>query len=85
MSTLARPDRYGPPTPRKRGRRPRARYRGSLLALALAAACFGLGVAVGKAVAEGPSPGGTLSYERTLRPSTVRMPPRTITVTVRPE
>jgi hypothetical protein len=66
-----------------RRRPPRRRRRGPLLvagALAGIAAAFLLGLAVGRAVEEGPRPAGTITQVRTLTP--LELPPATRTVTV---
>ena len=68
--------------------RPRRRRRGSspLWRVALAAAglilVFTLGLSVGRALEDGPSPGGTETRIRTLQPEPLPPAPRTVTVTV---
>jgi hypothetical protein len=64
------------PPPRRR-RRGLLRVAGGVAVLALA---FVLGLAVGRAVEEGPRPGGTVTQVRTLTP--LPLPPATRTVTV---
>jgi hypothetical protein len=39
-----------------------------LVGLLLLAATFAIGLALGKALEDGPSPGGTVTYVRTLEP-----------------
>lgn len=65
-----------------RGRRRRRRFRTLrlLLALAFAAGVFAAGLSLGRALEEGPSPGGTQTVVRTLKP--LPLPPATLTVTV---
>ena len=69
-------------------RRPRRRpvWQSPLLRLALgfAAAAFLLlvGISVGRALEDGPAPGGTRTNLRTLEPEQLPPAPRTVTVTV---
>jgi hypothetical protein len=68
------------------GRRPPRRARASLLRPALAAAALVLalllGVSIGRALEDGPSPGGTQTSVRTLEPQPLPPAARTVTVTV---
>lgn len=72
-----------------RPRRPRRRRRDStgrrlaawLLRLAVIAVVFVAGLAVGGALEDAPSPGGTQTIVRTLEPLTVEPEERTVTVT----
>lgn len=76
------------PRRRPERRRPRRRplWQSTLvrLALGLAAAVFLLlvGVAVGRALEDGPDPGGTRTNVRTLEPGQLPPAARTVTVTV---
>ncbi len=68
-------------------RRPaRARRRNPLLRPALIAvgllALLLLGISIGKALEDGPSPGGTQTNVRTLNPQPLPPAERTVTVTV---
>jgi hypothetical protein len=63
--------------PRRRRWRTPLLAPGGVVALALA---FVVGLAVGRAVEEGPRPGGTVTQVRTLTP--LELPPATRTVTV---
>ena len=54
-----------------------------LLILALAAV-FLLGIAVGQALDDGPSPSGNVTSVRTLSPLPQQPPTRTVTVTQQP-
>ena len=67
-----------------RGRRRRFRPLRLVLGLALAAVVFAAGLSLGRALDEGPSPGGTRTLERTLKPLPLApvSPPTTVTVTV---
>lgn len=67
-----------------RGRRRRFRPLRLVLGLALAAGLFAAGLSLGRALDEGPSPGGTRTLERTLKPLPLApvSPPTTVTVTV---
>jgi len=49
-----------------------------LIALGLA---FWIGLAIGKAIGDRPRPGGTQTLVRTLKPGTLPVPARTVTVT----
>ncbi|MBA3364512.1 MAG: hypothetical protein H0U03_01820 [Actinobacteria bacterium] len=76
--------RLDPSPERRRLERSRRRRRdgrkGWAIRIVLIALCFGVGVAVGQVLADEREPGGTVIYERTLRPRTVAPPPRTVTV-----
>ncbi len=52
-----------------------------LARIAVVAAVFFIGLVVGKAVEDTPSPGGTQTIVRTLEPLTVEPRERTVTVT----
>jgi len=67
--------------PRQRRRRRRLLSRRLLVALALIAV-FVLGIAVGQALDDHPSPGGIITSVRTLSPLPQQPPTRTVTVTV---
>ena len=74
------------PSRARRPRRTRSRRRlgpGVIAAAVVAALMFALGVAFGQALEENPEPGDTLTFVRTLEPSTIAPAPRTVTVTVR--
>jgi len=78
----------GPPRParaRERDRRRRTsvgrRIVGWIVRLAVIAAVFFAGLAVGKALEDAPSPGGSQTIVRTLEPLTVEPRERTVTVT----
>ncbi len=80
MST--RPDPRGPSA-----RRPPRRPRRNPLVRPLATALVGLllllvGVAIGRALEDGPAPGGTLTNVRTLQPQPLPPAGRTVTLTV---
>jgi hypothetical protein len=68
------------------GRRPPRRSRSPLLRPALAAAglllALLLGISIGRALEDGPSPGGTQTSVRTLEPQPLPPAARTVTVTV---
>ncbi len=69
---------------RGRGRPSRSTGRrlvGWLLRLAVLAVVFVAGLAIGKALEQSPSPGGTQTIVRTLEPLTVEPQERTVTVT----
>jgi hypothetical protein len=51
-----------------------------VLTLAVVAGIFAAGLSLGRALEEGPKPGGTQTLVRTLKP--VELPPATVTVTV---
>jgi len=67
-------------------RNPRTRRRQSLLRPALIAlgllALLLLGVSIGRALEDGPSPGGTQTNIRTLAPQPLPPAERTVTITV---
>ena len=67
-------------------RRPRPRRRSPLLGPSLAvlglAAALLLGVSIGRALEDGPAPGGTQTSVRTLKPQPLPPAARTGTVTV---
>ncbi len=67
-------------------RHPRARRRNPLLRPALAAlgllAILLLGISIGRALEDGPSPGGKQTNVRTLTPQPLPPAARTVTVTV---
>ena len=65
--------------PRRRRRSPL--WRPALLVLGLVAALV-LGISIGRALEDGPSPGGTQTQVRTLQPEPLPPAPRTVTVTV---
>jgi len=48
------------------------------------AAVFVAGLAIGRAVEDAPSPGGTQTIVRTLEPLTIEPQERTVTVTTEP-
>jgi hypothetical protein len=72
---------------RRPARRPRRSARRSpltrpvLLALGLLA-LFLLGISIGRALEDGPDPGGTVTNVRTLNPQPLPPATRTVTVTV---
>ena len=78
MSTLQRP------RPRRPPRRPLRRHPLVHTALALLASVLLLlvGVSIGRALEEGPSPGGQRTDVRSLDPRGLPPAPRTVTVTV---
>ncbi len=67
-------------------RQPRSRRRNPLLRPALAAlgllAILLLGISIGRALEDGPSPGGKQTNVRTLNPQPLPPAARTVTVTV---
>lgn len=67
-------------------RRPRPRRRNPLWRPALAAlgllAVLVLGISIGRALEDGPAPGGTETKVRTLQPQPLPPAARTVTVTV---
>lgn len=69
---------------RTRARRRPFRPLRLVLGLVLVAAVFAAGLSLGRALDEGPSPGGTRTLERTLKPLPLApvSPPTTVTVTV---
>ena len=71
-------------TPARRNPLPPRRnplVRPALAALGLVALLF-LGIAIGRALEDGPSPGGTQTNVRTLQPQPLPPAKRTVTVTV---
>ena len=74
MSTTARARR--PPRPRRN-----PLVRPALAALGLLALLL-LGISIGRALEDGPSPGGTVTNVRTLSPQPLPPAERTVTVTV---
>jgi hypothetical protein len=66
---------------RRRPPKPRSLWPPLLAALGLVAALL-LGVSVGRALEDGPSPGGTQTNVRTLEPQPLPPAARTVTVTV---
>jgi hypothetical protein len=72
MSTSRRPPRRREPSPL---------LRPALAVLGLVAALL-LGVSVGRALEDGPNPGGTQTNIRTLEPQPLPPAARTVTVTV---
>ena len=73
-----------PSSRQARGRRRRFRPLRLVLGLVLAVGMFAAGLSLGRALDEGPSPGGTRTLERTLKPLPLApvSPPTTVTVTV---
>jgi hypothetical protein len=69
-------------------RRPRRRRRSAhplwwpVLAVVGLVVAFLLGLSIGRALEDGPSPGGTETRVRTLQPEPLPPAPRTVTVTV---
>jgi hypothetical protein len=71
-------------TPPRRNPRPPRRsplWRPALAALGLLALLL-LGISIGRALEDGPSPGGTQTNVRTLNPQPLPPAERTVTVTV---
>jgi len=64
-----------------RGRKRQPLLRPGLLALGLLALLL-VGIAIGKALEDGPNPGGTQTNVRTLAPQPLPPAARTVTVTV---
>jgi hypothetical protein len=64
--------------------RPRPRRRNPLVrpALALAGLILLVGISIGRALEDGPSPGGTQTSVRTLEPQPLPPAARTVTITV---
>ena len=79
----ARPGLRTVSVPARRAPRPRRNplVRPALLVLGLLALLF-LGIAIGRALEDGPSPGGTQTNIRTLQPQPLPPAERTVTVTV---
>jgi hypothetical protein len=69
---------------RARRRRRSRRIVTSVIGLALLGVVFLAGLAIGRAVEDAPSPGGTQTVVRTLEPLTVEPQERTVTVTTVP-
>jgi hypothetical protein len=67
--------------PRRRRRGPSPVWRVLLVALGVILV-FVLGLSIGRALEDGPSPGGTETRVRTLQPEPLPPAPRTVTVTV---
>ena len=67
------------PRPRRRRRSPL--WRPALVLVSLIAV-FLMGLSIGRALEEGPSPGGTETRVRTVQPRPLPPAPRTVTVTV---
>jgi hypothetical protein len=70
-----------PPRRNPRGRRRHPLLRPALATLGLLALLL-LGIAIGRALEEGPNPGGTQTNVRTLTPQPLPPAARTVTVTV---
>jgi len=71
------------PRERRGRRRQEARWRSAWsVRAALILLVFALGIALGEALHDNPSPGGDRTYVRRLRVREVGSPPRTVTVTV---
>lgn len=66
---------------RPRAETPRPLVRPALTVLALVAALL-LGISIGRALEDGPDPGGTRTQVRTLDPQPLPPAARTVTVTV---
>lgn len=66
---------------RRRGASAGRRVVAWILRLAVIAAVFIAGLAIGRALEEAPSPGGTQTVVRTLEPVTIEPRERTVTVT----
>lgn len=66
---------------RRRGASSGRRVVAWILRLAVIAAVFIAGLAIGRALEEAPSPGGTQTVVRTLEPVTIEPRERTVTVT----
>lgn len=76
--------RHGTARVRERGRPRRStgrRLLGWALRLGVLAVVFVAGLAIGRALEQSPSPGGTQTIVRTLEPLTVEPQERTVTVT----
>ena len=70
------------PTRRRRRARRRRRLSWRLLQLAVVLAVFAIGVALGEALHDNPTPGGTKTLERRLTPLPLAPARETVTVTV---
>ncbi len=69
---------------RARRRKQRNRFLRPVAALLFAALLLFVGVAIGRALADGPEPGGTQTGVRTLQPKPLAPAAKTVTVTVTP-
>jgi hypothetical protein len=67
---------------RPRTKRPRHPLWGPVLALLGVVLALFVGISLGRALEEGPSPGGTRTNVRTLEPQPLPPATRTVTVTV---
>ncbi len=67
---------------RARRRKQRNRFIRPVAAVLLAGLVLLLGIAIGRALADGPAPGGTRTSVRTLTPQPLPPAAKTITVTV---
>ncbi len=54
-----------------------------LIGAAALVVAFGTGLAIGQSLEDNPTPGGTQTSVRTLKPRALPPPPETVTVTVR--
>jgi hypothetical protein len=70
-----------PRRPRERRRQQHPLLRPALAALGLLALLL-LGISIGRALEDGPNPGGTQTNVRTLQPQPLPPAERTVTVTV---
>lgn len=68
------------PTQSRRRRRRRTLWR-PLLAVAAALLLLAIGISIGRALEDGPSPGGTQTSVRTLQPRPLAPAATTVTVT----
>lgn len=69
---------------RSRRRKRRNRLIRSAVAGVLGVLVLLIGVAIGRALADGPAPGGTRTSVRTLEPQPLQPAAKTVTVTVSP-
>ncbi|MCP9487228.1 MAG: hypothetical protein MSC30_15370 [Gaiellaceae bacterium MAG52_C11] len=69
---------------RARRRRQRNRFVRPVAAGLLGALVLVVGIAIGRALADGPTPGGTRTSVRTLKPQPLPPATKTVTVTVSP-
>ena len=67
--------------PIRREKRP-SRFWRLAAAVLLGALVLTVGIAIGRALADGPAPGGTRTSVRTLKPQPLPPAPKTVTVTV---